>query len=84
MVEVYEKEATGKYSQLFVLYRNGHPVHIHSERKVFEDWMKTAAWLYRPSECEIVRFVPDASPKCATCGEPLSRDCPRCKRNWES
>ena len=22
--------------------------------------------------------------KCQSCGKPLSRDCPRCKRMWES
>ena len=60
MVEVYEKEATGKYTQLFVFYRDGHPVHIHSDRKVFEDWTQSSKWLYPAHRCEIVRFVPAA------------------------
>lgn len=25
-----------------------------------------------------------ASHRCQRCGEPLSRDCPSCKRRWES
>lgn len=61
MVEVYDKSPTGKYSELFVFYRRGHPVHIHSDRKVFEDWMTTSRWLYPPAECEIVRFVLETS-----------------------
>ena len=59
MVDVYEKERATKYTELFVLYRRGHPVHIHHDRKIFENWMLTSKWLYPPSECEIVRFVPE-------------------------
>jgi hypothetical protein len=58
-VDIYDKSPIGKYSELFVFYRRGHPVHIHSDRKVFEGWMQTSAWLYPPAECEIVRFIPE-------------------------
>lgn len=49
-----------RYAQLFVFYRDGHPVHIHSDRSVFEGWMTKQTWQYPPDRCEIERFVPAA------------------------
>lgn len=60
MVEVYNPHELAKYTELFVFYRDGAPFHIHSDRGVFENWMKSSTWLYPPERCEIVRFVPDA------------------------
>jgi hypothetical protein len=43
--------------EIFVFYRDGQPFHLHTDRGVFEEWMKTKAWLYPPGRCEIVRYV---------------------------
>lgn len=48
-----------RYGELFVFYRRGQPVHIHSDRGVFDGWLKKQAWLYPASECEIARFLPE-------------------------
>lgn len=48
-----------KYTELFVLYRDGAPFHIHHDRSVFERWMKDAAWQFPPERCVIERFVPE-------------------------
>jgi hypothetical protein len=49
-----------RYSELFVFYRDGHPVHIHSDRSVFEDWLARQAWQYPKDRCDIERFIPAA------------------------
>lgn len=58
----WSEPKSNRYAQLFVLYRDGHPVHIHSDRKVFEEWMTKQAWQYPASRCEIARFVPATLP----------------------
>jgi hypothetical protein len=45
--------------QIFAFYRDGQLHHLHTDRKVFEQWMEKSPWLYPPDRCEIVRFVPD-------------------------
>ena len=37
-------------------------------------------------DAEIARLKAEVEKQqeCQSCGEPLSRDCPRCKRLWES
>ena len=58
MVKVYDHDRVVKYTELFVFYRDGMPLHIHSDRKVFENWMVSSRWLYPPERCEIERFIP--------------------------
>jgi hypothetical protein len=48
-----------KLSELFVFYMDGVPHHYHSDRSVFDGWMRDKPWLYPPNRCEIARFVPD-------------------------
>jgi hypothetical protein len=45
--------------EVFLFYRDKQLHHIHTDRKVFEDWMEKASWQYPPDRCEIVRYVPD-------------------------
>lgn len=45
-------------NELFVFSVDGHWVHVHSDRSVFEDWMERSPWLYPPDRSEIIRFVP--------------------------
>lgn len=46
---------------LFAFYRDGSLFHLHTDCKVFEDWMERSPWLYPAGRCEIVRFVRDNS-----------------------
>lgn len=62
MTSQQPKPDSAKYTELFAFYRDGHPVHIHRDRGVFERWMKDQSWQYPPERCEIQRFVPDGAP----------------------
>lgn len=48
----------GSYQALFLFTRDGHPVHVHHDRSVFEGWMRESSWLYPPTQCQIIEYRP--------------------------
>lgn len=69
------KYPDGDYAPaLYYFYRKGQRVHIHSDRTVFETWMEDAPDRYPPSECEIIKYVPEDQPSRRETGEGRAGD----------
>lgn len=47
--------------EIFAFYKDGRLVHLHTDRGVFEAWLRDSAWLYPSDRCEIVRYVRESA-----------------------